>query len=114
MNIPYLCLLAHSGGGNAAHVAAGMYSHRGAQVNMFLSDARELQQWQQHMKDGIEVHRRHEKDMYKGEAQGNVWPAIASLYTAPQLTCRTTADPPTCWPNQKVTPQQRGSSDAVT
>jgi hypothetical protein len=46
-----------------------MYSHRGAQVNMFLSDARELQQWQQHMKDGIEVHRRHEKDMYKGEAR---------------------------------------------
>lgn len=54
------------GGGNAAHVAAGMYSHRGAKVNMFLSDAREVQQWQQHLKEGIEVHRRYEGDIYKG------------------------------------------------
>lgn len=44
-----------------------MYSHRGATVNMFLSDQRELQQWQQHMKDGIEVQRRYEGDAYMGE-----------------------------------------------
>lgn len=78
-----LCLLSHPGGGNAAHVAAGMYSQRGAKVNMFLSDAKELQLWQQHMKDGIEVHRRHEKDMYKGEPRGYLWPAVALLSEAP-------------------------------
>lgn len=51
---------------------------------MFLSDVRELQQWQQHMEGGIEVHRRHEKDMYKGEAGSTVWPAVASLDLASQ------------------------------
>lgn len=54
------------GGGNAAHVAAGMYSHKGAEVNMFLSDPKEAQLWQQHLKDGIEVHRRYEGDTYTG------------------------------------------------
>lgn len=61
------------GGGNAAHVAAGMYSHRGAKVNMFLSDAREVQQWQQHLGEGIEVHRRYEGDIYTGV---HAWRAV--------------------------------------
>ena len=46
-----------------------MYSHRGATVNMFLSDPQELQQWQERMQDGIQVQRRYEKDAYMGESQ---------------------------------------------
>lgn len=64
--------LANPGGGNAAHVAAGMYSHRGARVNMLLSDPRELQQWQQHMQGGIEVHRRYEGDTYTGQWHSHI------------------------------------------
>jgi hypothetical protein len=43
-----------------------MYSHKGAEVNMYLSDPKEAQLWQQHLKDGIEVHRRYEGDTYTG------------------------------------------------
>lgn len=70
-----------AGGGNAAHVAAGMYSHRGAKVNMFLSDEKEVQQWQQHMQGGIEVHRRKEGDIYKGAVVNHQPISLLRLYT---------------------------------
>jgi hypothetical protein len=34
---------------------------------MLLSDPRELQQWQQYMQGGIQVHRRYDGDTYTGQ-----------------------------------------------
>lgn len=54
------------GGGNAAHVAAGMYSHHGATVNLFLSLERERDVWNAAKDEGITVLRQQEQDQYTG------------------------------------------------
>lgn len=53
------------GGGNAAHVAAAMYSHHGAKVHMYLSLEKEAQEWQAAaVRDGIELHKKYEGETY--------------------------------------------------
>lgn len=64
----HVCLVVCTGGGNAAHVAAGMYSLHGAKVNMFLSDDNEEQRWQDNIAGGIQVHKKYEGDTHTGAA----------------------------------------------
>lgn len=55
------------GGGNAAHVAAGMYSHHGATVNLFLSLDKEAAAWNAAKGGGITVHKKYEQETYQGK-----------------------------------------------
>lgn len=64
------CVVTVCGGGNAAHTAAGMYSHHGATVNLFLSLERESEAWNAAKQDGITVYRQQEKDHYTGTCWG--------------------------------------------
>lgn len=54
------------GGGNAAHVAAAMYSHNGATVNLFLSLDKEVASWRDAQAGGIQLHKKQDGSQYTG------------------------------------------------